>query len=205
MRRAGAPALSAAAFKSRGRCGRMLTDMKHLTQPLAPSSNLTVSPQAGLMHTLMCYKRWADADLIRAAMAFPALANTPEAGYITAIVRHFHTVDCIFRAHLLGVAHEYTSANPAEPATLPELEQRVAAIDQWYVDYTRDLDERALDHALRVKFTDGAEQVLTRADILLHISLHGASHRGNVGILMRLRGAELPPDRFTSYLSRLAA
>jgi uncharacterized damage-inducible protein DinB len=80
------------------------------------------------------------------------------------------------------------------------LQQRVAAIDAWYVDYTRTLDERDLAESLQVTFTDGQQQVLTRSDILLHVSFHGAGHRGNVGILMKLRAAEPPPDRFTNYI-----
>ncbi|HET8933647.1 MAG TPA: hypothetical protein VFN67_09415 [Polyangiales bacterium] len=84
--------------------------------------------------SLMRYKRWADADLLHAALALPATFPVKEAGYVTALIRHYHTVDCIFRAHLLGVSHNYTSPNPPEPATLAELQQAVAAIDEWYVE-----------------------------------------------------------------------
>ena len=155
-----------------------------------------------LVLSLTRYKAWADADLIATVLALPALVDTPEGGYVTAIVRHFHTVDCIFKAHLLGIPHGYTSVNPAEPATLSELQPRVAAIDEWYVRYAHDVDPRDLGQALPVRFMDGQEQVLTRSDILLHVSLHGAGHRGNVNLLIRKLGAEPPQDRFTSYLRR---
>jgi len=148
----------------------------------------------------MRYKKWADAELLGVALALPSLATVPEGGYIAAIIRHFHTADCVFRAHLLGIPHGYTSANPPEPATLAELQPRVAAIDDWYVDYAGTIDAQDLEEALQVKFTDGQEQLLTRSDILLHITLHGAYHRGNVGILLRKCGAEPPPDRFTTFL-----
>ena len=153
-----------------------------------------------LIHSLMRYKMWADAQLMETVLALPALVTAPEGPYVTAIIRHFHTADCVFMAHLLGVAHEYTSSNPSEPATLAELQSRVAAIDEWYVKYTRSLDANDLGQALQVTFTDGQEQVLTRSDILLHVSLHGAYHRGNVGILLKKCGSEPPPDRFTTYL-----
>ena len=52
----------------------------------------------------------------------------------------------------------------------------------------------------QVKFTDGQEQVLTRSDILLYVSLHGAGHRAQVSLFMRMRGLEPPPDRFTNFL-----
>jgi uncharacterized damage-inducible protein DinB len=150
--------------------------------------------------SLMRYKLWADADLINTVLAHPALDAAPEGPYFAAIIRHYHTVDCIFRAHLLGIPHEYSSTNPAEPATLTALQQRVHTIDEWYVEYTHQLDERDLGQALQVKFTDGQEQVLTRSDILLYVSLHGAGHRGQVSLLLRKCGAEPPPDRFTNYL-----
>ncbi len=176
----------------------MLRNMEHAIPQSVPLP-------CDLMLSLMRYKAWADADLMSAVLALPALHEGPEGQYATAIVRHFHTVDCIFRAHLLGIPHEYTSANPAEPATLSQLQPRVGAIDAWYVEYACSIDERDLGEALEVKFTDGQQQVLTRADILLHVSLHGSSHRGNIGLLLRMRGAEPPPDRFTSYLRRRAA
>jgi hypothetical protein len=40
---------------------------------------------------------------------------------------------------------------------LSELRQRLGEVDEWYVDYVRTLDERDLQKALHVKFTDGAK------------------------------------------------
>jgi uncharacterized damage-inducible protein DinB len=182
----------------------MLSDMEHTTHrpaSLPMRAARTASEHTSpLLLSLMRYKLWADVDLIDTVLAHPALDAAPEGPYFAAIIRHYHTVDCIFRAHLLGIPHEYTSANPAEPATLTELKPRLRAIDDWYVEYTRELDERALAQPLSVKFTDGQQQVLTRSDILLHVSLHGAGHRGQVSLLLRKCGAEPPPDRFTNYL-----
>jgi uncharacterized damage-inducible protein DinB len=192
----------------------MLNDMEHVTDSALSSSTptqsqaqtgLNVGPDATIrasdvMLSLMRYKCWADADLLKAALALPSHFPAKEAGYITAIIRHYHTVDCIFRAHLLGIPHNYTSPNPAEPAILSELQQRVREIDAWYVDYASDLDERDLSEVLNVKFTDGQEQTLSRSDILLYVSQHGAGHRGQVTLFMKLSGIEPPPDRFTNYL-----
>jgi uncharacterized damage-inducible protein DinB len=172
--------------------------------PLALDAGATGRAQQ-LMFSLMRYKRWADAELMKTVVELPALAGTREEGIVTAVVRHFHTVDCIFKAHLLGVPHEYTSANPAEPATLAELRPRVAAVDEWYVAYTRDLDERDQGEVLNVTFTDGKALALTRLDILLHVTLHGAYHRGNIGVLLKLSGAEPAPDGIPAYVRQLAA
>ena len=126
------------------------------------------------MGSLMRYKQWADAELASAARGLRWLGRVLVGRFVTTIIRHFHTVDCIFRAHLLALPHPFTSANPAEPATLPELEERMRDVDAWYVEYARNLDARDLGEPLTVTFTDGDRQVLTRSDILLHVSHHGA-------------------------------
>jgi uncharacterized damage-inducible protein DinB len=196
----------------------MLGGMEHATDSSLSSptptqsqahTSLDVGPDAtgrarDLMLSLMRYKSWADADLIKAALALPTGFPAKEAGYIIAIIRHYHTVDCIFRAHLLGIPHDYTSPNPPEPATLSELQQRVREIDQWYVDYASELDECDFGEVLSVRFTDGAEQTLTRSDILLHVSQHGTGHRGQVSLFIKLYGVEPPPDRITNYLRNVS-
>jgi uncharacterized damage-inducible protein DinB len=148
----------------------------------------------------MRYKRWADAELLTAARGLSLWRRWLAGRFVAAIVRHVHAVDCIFRAHLLGVSHSFTTVNPAQPTELSELEERVRATDDWFVDYARTLDARRTGESLNVTFTDGDRQQLTRAEVLLHISHHGAYHRGNVGILLRIVGAGALPDRFTSYL-----
>jgi uncharacterized damage-inducible protein DinB len=137
---------------------------------------------------------------VKTLLALPEPMSQPEAGYVLALIRHYHTVDCIFRAHLLGIPHEFSSPNPSEPATLEELQTRIAEIGAWYLDYTRNLDQRELGQVLHVKFTDGDQQLLTRSDILMHVALHGAGHRAQVALLMQLKGLRPHPDRFTSYL-----
>jgi uncharacterized damage-inducible protein DinB len=151
----------------------------------------------------MRYKAWADTDLIDAVLARPDLMTVKEGQYATAIIRHYHTVDCIFKAHLLGVPHGFTSPNPAEPATVAELKPLVRAVDDWYVAYALGLDEGELAEKLNLTFTDGEQQLLTRSEILLHVALHGGGHRGQVSLILRMFGATPPPDRLTSYLNRL--
>jgi uncharacterized damage-inducible protein DinB len=192
MRRA---ALPAATFKRGPAAGAHAGTMQ--LAHVQPSHVVAPSQE---MVALMRYKRWADAELLKAASHLPWLGRWLVGRLVTAIVRHFHTVDCVFRAQLLRVPHAYTSTNPREPKTLGELCTRVAEIDAWYVEYAQNLDATQLGESLDVTFTDGERQVLTRSDILLHVSHHGAYHRGNIGILLRIGGAGALPDRFTSYL-----
>ena len=150
--------------------------------------------------SLMLHKMWADTQLLRAACRLPWLGRLVVGPLVVRVVRHFHTVDCIFRAHLQRVAHGYASANPSEPSTLAALQERVQIVDAWYVEYARELDACRAEEPLLVTFTDGDRQALTRSEILLHVALHGAYHRGNVDILLRLCGAGGLPDRLTTYL-----
>jgi uncharacterized damage-inducible protein DinB len=191
--------LSAATFKPLVRPRRRFADMEHA---IGTSVLGLTARAANPMLSLMRFKTWADAELLSRVLALPEFLSSPTGQLIPIIVRHFHTVDCIFKAHLLGVPHGYTSANPSEPSTLSELELGVRAIDEWYVEYAQNVGQRDLAQALNVKFTDGAEQVMSRTDILLHVSLHGAAHRAQAAVLMQQYGAEPPPDRFSSYLSR---
>jgi hypothetical protein len=139
-------ALSAATFKRLLLLRLMLVDMDLAKQ----KADITTHPVSTvLLQSLMQYKRWADAELIAALLTRPELIGAvPEGSYITAIVRHYHTVDCIFRAHLLGVPHGFDSPNPAEPATLEALREHVAATDAWYVAYARGLSEHDLSAPL---------------------------------------------------------
>lgn len=180
--------------------GRMMNGMEH-AQVQVNRAALT----SDTMVSLMRYKQWADEDLMHAAAGLSRFGRALVGKYVVAIVRHFHTVDCIFRAHLLGVDHGFTSANPTEPTTLAELHERVVLVDEWYVEYARALDARRLGETLDITFTDGDRQRLTRSDMLLHVAQHGAYHRGNVGILLRVGGAGALPDRFTSYLRQAAS
>jgi uncharacterized damage-inducible protein DinB len=192
--------ISAVAFKlGRGR-GRRLIGMEHAIESFRSSTPAPARASKEVVLTLLRYKRWADTELLQSALALPTGFPEREAGYITAIVRHYHTVDSIFRAHLLGISHHYTSPNPTEPATLAELQPRVREIDDWYVDYVGDLEPSQLEEVLNVKFTDGQEQTLRRLDILLHVSQHGTGHRGQASLIMKMCGVEPPPDRITNYL-----
>ena len=96
----------------------MFTDMQHATQSSLSLPTPARAICTGSMLSLMRYKSWADDDLLKAVSLQPELLGAPEGVYVMAILRHFHTVDSIFRAHLLGVPHPYTSPNPPEPASL---------------------------------------------------------------------------------------
>jgi uncharacterized damage-inducible protein DinB len=150
--------------------------------------------------SLMRYKRWADEQLFVALLGRADIEAEQQTQLIREVIGHYHVVDRIFQAHLQGVPHTFTGTRLEGTSSLTELRSEVAAIDQWYVDYAQRVAGDALIEPLPVRFTDGTEKLLTRADMLLYVSHHGTYHRGNVGVLMRMLGMELPQDRYINYV-----
>ena len=170
-----------------------------LVQTAHPQADADVTPSEPYA-SLMRYKRWADQQLFAALLGRPDIDADPTAAIVREIVGHFHAVDCIFQAHLRGLPHAFTTTSLESAATLLQLRDMVSTVDDWYVDFATRVSGEALAEPLTLRFTDGKQRVLSRADVLLHVSHHGAYHRGNIGVLMRAMGFELLPDRFTTFL-----
>lgn len=151
--------------------------------------------------SLMRYKQWADAHLFATLLARPGIDEEPQAPILREIIGHYHVVDRIFRAHLEGVPHAFTGTRLEGVSTLTEMRDEVAATDGWYVEHTQSIGRDVLAERLSIRFTDGTQRVFTRSDVLLHVAQHGTYHRGNAGVVLRMMGIELPPDRFTDYVA----
>lgn len=151
--------------------------------------------------SLMLYKRWADDHLLAALLARPGIEDEPQTALIREVVGHFHVVDRIFQAHLRGVPHDLTGTRLEQSLSLTQLRAEIATVDQWLVGYAQSVGSEALAERLSIRLTDGTAKVFSRAEMLLHLSQHGTYHRGNVGVLMRMLGMELPPDRYIDYVA----
>ena len=60
----------------------------------------------------------------------------------------------------------------------------------------RDLDDDQFEQPIAYRTTSGDAFASLRSDILLHVCLHGAYHRGQVAASMRSGGAEPAPTDF---------
>jgi uncharacterized damage-inducible protein DinB len=80
------------------------------------------------------------------------------------------------------------------------LAEQVRELDDWYVDYVGALPEDRIDETIDFAFTNGAPARMRRGDMLLHVALHGAYHRGNAGILLQKNGVAPNDDRLTDFL-----
>lgn len=153
-----------------------------------------------LLRTLFAYQAWANDDLLgKLALVDPQA----QAGDLTAMIRlvnHFHVVQRIFAAHLTGTSHGYVSDNTPETPSLEALRQSVAATDAWYRDYVAEVTDATLTEKIAFTFTDGDRGCMTRQEMLLHVALHAAIHRGEVCRLLVQLSISPPWDTLAVYL-----
>ena len=157
---------------------------------------MTASDCAELIH----YKKWADDGLYRVvAGQLDRLADFDKS-VLLQVLDHMHAVDRIFQHLLLGKRHGYERACSREPMPFAVLAEQVRELDDWYVDYVGALPEGRIDQTIDFAFTNGAPARMRRRDMLLHVVLHGAYHRGNAGILLQKNGVAPNDDRLTDFL-----
>ncbi|HEX7815876.1 DinB family protein [Dyella sp.] len=150
------------------------------------------------------YKAWAD------QMIFEAAAKLPEAeltrprevvfGSMLAMLTHTYTIDKVFQAHLEGREHGFTARITSEKIGLEDLSRRQRALDDWYVEWADNLDERSADSVVHFGFIGGGEGTMTRAEILLHLVSHTSYHRGFVADMFYGAGVRPPTTDFPVFL-----
>ena len=152
----------------------------------------------------MRYKAWAN------ELVFAAAAQLPEAelsaprkivfGSLLRTLNHVCAMDEVWRAHLEGRPHGYTTRNPESCPSLPELRSAQEAMDAWFVRYA-DAPFKE-DEIVNFRFIGGGDGSMTRRDILLHVANHGTYHRGNVASMMYQAGVAPPTTDLPVFLKR---
>ncbi|MGX1785692.1 DinB family protein [Bosea sp. NPDC055332] len=153
-----------------------------------------------MLQTLYGYQAWANRDLLDKLALLDGKAQAAEREIALRLVSHHHVVARIFAAHLTGADHGYTSDNTVETPPLDELRAAVAATDRWYQDYARTVTPEALSEAITFSFTDGDKGCMTRQEMLLHVALHSAVHRGEVCRILWQLAITPPWDTLAVYL-----
>ncbi|HUA79971.1 MAG TPA: DinB family protein [Dyella sp.] len=145
-------------------------------------------PQLHTLRMLARYRAWADRLLYRTLADVPEHALTATQpiifGSLLRTLNHVYCMDQVWKAHLQGIPHGFTTRNPEECPAFDVLGSAQAAIDEWYVRYTETLDERACDETIRFTFIGGGEGQMRRGDMLLHVVNHGTYHRGHIAMMM---------------------
>jgi uncharacterized damage-inducible protein DinB len=140
------------------------------------------------VQTLTRYKAWADKLFLAKVAELPEAELTAPRpivfGSIIRTLHHSYAMDRVWRAHLLGKPHGYTTRNPADHPPFGELRDKQLEVDGWYVSYAGSLDAEALAQVVHFTFIGGGSGSLSRNDILLHVVNHTTYHRGHVADML---------------------
>jgi len=158
------------------------------------------------LQTLMRYKAWANELLFDAAAKLPQAELTAPRkivfGSMLRTLNHVYAMDEVWRAHLEGRPHGYTTRNPEACPPLAALSDAQKAIDGWFVQYADSLSRE--DEIVDFQFIGGGPGAMTRRDILLHVANHGTYHRGNVAAMMYQAGVAPPTTDLPVFVKRLS-
>lgn len=153
---------------------------------------------------LIAMKRWADRGLYEAVSANFERLTREEASIMLRILDHIHAVDRIFQQHLRGLPHGYRAPRSETVPDLQTLASGTREVDDWYASYVDGLAPGALEQPVDFVFTSGRPARMRRAEIILHVCLHGNYHRGNAGAVLQLRGLTPSRDSITDFLQDMS-
>lgn len=155
------------------------------------------------LERVFSYKAKANSEILAAMRQFDDASPATELAI--RVLNHTYAVDRIFAANLQRAEHGYTSPNPLQVPTLEELSEAIKKSDQWYIDYVSRLDETQLAEHIDFTFTDGLPGRMSREEMLMHVTIHGAGHRGEISVIMMQNSVTPPGDGFTSFLHKAEA
>ncbi|MBL8382504.1 MAG: DinB family protein [Burkholderiales bacterium] len=151
------------------------------------------------------YNAWANRVFYDAVFALPpGEAEKPRQTLFRNIVHtlnHNYVIDAIFRAHAEGRAHGYTARNTAEPPPLADLWRLQQEFDAWLVAWADGLDDAALEETVHFEFVGGGAGAMSRLEIIEHLAIHTAYHRGFAGdMFFQVPGCRPPVTDLTVFL-----
>jgi uncharacterized damage-inducible protein DinB len=152
---------------------------------------------------IFSYKAKANNEMLTAMRQFDDAS--PAKQIAIRVINHTYAVDRIFAANMTGAEHGYSSPNPGQAPSLEELSAAIKTSDQWYMDYVSHLNETQLAERIDFRFTDGLPGRMSREEMLMHVTVHGEYHRGQISSLMMQNSIAPPGDGFTTYLHKTEA
>ncbi|MCV2371056.1 DinB family protein [Roseateles oligotrophus] len=149
------------------------------------------------------YKQWADRRTLDAVAGINTSEFPAAMAFALQQLNHMVRVEELFRARLAGEAAAHPSTNTETVPALDELEQRLAASNQWLARYVENLTQQEREQALSFQFVDGQYGRMTRLEMLFHLVNHGTYHRGAIGHALDLANAARPADTYTVFIHAL--
>jgi uncharacterized damage-inducible protein DinB len=159
--------------------------------------------QVSTLERVFSYKAKANEEILTAMQQFDDAS--PAKQIAIRVLNHTHAVDRIFAANLRRAEHGCTSPNPGQAPSLEELSAAIKTSDQWYIDYVSGVGETQLAERIDFTFTDGLRGRMSREEMLMHVTVHGEYHRGQISLIMMQNSITPPGDGFTSYLHKTEA
>jgi uncharacterized damage-inducible protein DinB len=150
--------------------------------------------------TLVHQKRWATNGLHAVIAETVDRVPGDEQVLIRRLLDHIQVVDEIFRHNLEARPHGYTAPRSAELPCFEALAKSARATEDWYIDYADALKPEEVDEPIAFRFANGKPARMTRGEMLLHVAMHAAGHRGQAALLLQKNGIVPWPDRLTDFL-----
>lgn len=169
-----------------------------------------MSSMSQLQHLKMLsrYSAWANDRLYETLAELPrhelAKPHPIVFGSILRTLNHVYVMDLVWRAHLQGTSHGFTTRNPRECPTFAELRVAQNEIDRWYIEYSDEIHDSGYVEIVNFSFIGGGSGSMSRGDILLHVINHTTYHRGHIGCMIYQVPAEPPTTDLPVYLRERA-
>ena len=134
------------------------------------------------------YSAWANSLLYLALGELPEDELTKPRqivfGNLMRTLNHVYSIDLVWRAHLEGKPHGFTTRNPDLHGSFSELRVAQATLDGWYLRHAEEMSDRVGEEFVEFTFIGGGEGAMTRGDILLHVVNHTTYHRGHIADML---------------------
>jgi uncharacterized damage-inducible protein DinB len=117
---------------------------------------------------------------------------------------------CVWLAHIVGAERTWLSRIRQEPPTMPvwpdldldACEAELTALQGEWARFLEGLDDEALKDGVAYRNTKGEFWTSSVADILTHVVLHAAYHRGQIAAAVREAGGT---PAYTDYIHAVRA
>lgn len=153
------------------------------------------------------YSDWADTVLFEAIAKLPQeaaySARKTLFGSMIGTLNHNYQVDLIWRAHLLGQKHGFSTRRDLLHSDLDVLVKEQTEINQWYIDWAGQQDGESLRERLSFSFVSGTPGTMTRGGMFLHIVNHKTYHRGWVAEMFFEHDVNPPETDLCVYLTEV--
>lgn len=150
--------------------------------------------------TLIHQKRWATNGLNSVLAGNLERLGADEQILVRRLLDHIQAVDEIFRHNLEARPHDHRAPRSDELPSFEALARTARATADWYVDFADAMRPEEVDEAIAFSFSNGEAAKMTRGEMLVHVALHAAGHRGQAALLLQKNGIQPWPDRLTDFL-----